>query len=73
MTIFNSEDSWPQRPWVGRTSTLGRCSQHLEISDALGILKELKNRFILAIYIHGIDFIPTRLSTMIKMSSDEKN
>lgn len=42
MTVFNSEDFWPQRPWVGRTSTLGRCPQHFEISDAFGILEEEK-------------------------------
>ena len=42
MTIFNSEDFWPQRPWVGKTSTLGRCPQHFEISDAFGILEEEK-------------------------------
>ena len=42
MTIFNSEDFWPQRPWVGRTSTLGRCPQHFEISYALGILHKKK-------------------------------
>ena len=66
MTIFNSEDFWPQRPWVGWTSALGRCSQHFEISDALGILKKEKSRFIFVIYIRGTNFIRARKAQILR-------
>ena len=68
MAIFHSEHSWPERPWVGRSSTLGRLAQHFEICDALSILyikqENISYDELLAVYIIRTEdiLIPADLS-----------
>lgn len=44
VSVFYSEYSWPQRPWVGSTSAFRGRSKDLEICNALGILCERKQK-----------------------------